>query len=211
MEETMNVADMSVQAIRISLENQYQDLKQELEQLSLENGTIEHFYDKKRTEMEAEEEERKRRASSRGGSRQNKRQAASVLTTGQKYEISNFVSEDLSAQIDQNKASEERMIDALRAVLEETELHINDLKHAAYEFKKSVVVGGENPRTGRIMVEKVMSIALPRLPRHSNGPLNQSLSSYLFINSTFHVTFCARPFIYVFSLISHFPRFWLAL
>lgn len=47
------------------------------------------------------------------------------------------------------------MLDTLKAVLEETEVRISELKHDAYEFKRDVVVGAENPRTGKIMAEKV--------------------------------------------------------
>ena len=47
------------------------------------------------------------------------------------------------------------MIDTLRAVLEETEIRIGELKRDAYEFKRDVVVGAENARTGKIMSERV--------------------------------------------------------
>jgi chromosome segregation ATPase len=47
------------------------------------------------------------------------------------------------------------MIDTLRAVLEETEIRIGELKRDAYEFKRDVVVGAENSRTGKIMAERV--------------------------------------------------------
>ena len=47
------------------------------------------------------------------------------------------------------------MIDTLKAVLEETDTRIVELKHDAYEFKRDVVVGAENLRTGKIMAEKV--------------------------------------------------------
>jgi hypothetical protein len=42
-------------------------------------------------------------------------------------------------------------------VLEETETRIAELKKDAYEFKRDVVVGGENPRTGRTVAEKVQT------------------------------------------------------
>ena len=47
------------------------------------------------------------------------------------------------------------MIDTLRAVLEETEIRIGELKRDAYEFKRDVVVGAENSRTGNVMAERV--------------------------------------------------------
>ena len=42
------------------------------------------------------------------------------------------------------------------AVLEETDVRIAELRKEAYEFKRDVVVGAENPRTGKIMAEKVI-------------------------------------------------------
>jgi hypothetical protein len=43
----------------------------------------------------------------------------------------------------------------LKAVLEETDIRIAELKKDAYEFKRDIVVGAENFRTGKTMAEKV--------------------------------------------------------
>lgn len=79
-----------------------------------------------------------------------------TLTSDQKYDIANLVHEDLLHEIDSNKKNSEKMIDTLRAVLEETEIRIGELKRDAYEFKRDVVVGAENSRTGKVMAEKVI-------------------------------------------------------
>ena len=47
-----------------------------------------------------------------------------MLTIEQKVEIANIIAEDLQAEIEQNAKSSEKMIDTLRAVLEETEIRI---------------------------------------------------------------------------------------
>lgn len=39
--------------------------------------------------------------------------------------------------------------------MEETDIRIADLKKEAYEFKRDIVVGAENMRTGNTMAEKV--------------------------------------------------------
>jgi chromosome segregation ATPase len=65
------------------------------------------------------------------------------------------MNEDLHQEIEASKLKSEKMVDTLKAVLEETEVRITELKHDAYEFKRDVVVGAENPRTGKIMAEKV--------------------------------------------------------
>lgn len=66
--------------------------------------------------------------------------------------ISNFKLED-------TRKSSEKLIDTLKAVLEETDIRIADLKKEAYEFKRDIVVGAENMRTGSTMAEKASGTA----------------------------------------------------
>ena len=126
-------------------------LKQEVDAVKLENYVFQRFYDRKRAELSAEEDDR--RKGGRGG--KSKKNMPTTLTTDQKYEISITVHEDLQAEVERNKKTSEKMIDTLRAVLEETEIRIGELKRDAYEFKRDVVVGAENVRTGKIMAERV--------------------------------------------------------
>jgi hypothetical protein len=58
------------------------------------------------------------------------------LTIDQKYDIAIAVQEELYGDIEKNKKNYEKMIDTLRAVLEETEIRISELKRDAYEFKR---------------------------------------------------------------------------
>jgi hypothetical protein len=60
--------------------------------------------------------------------------------------------------IEETQRTSERLIDTLRAVLEETDIRIAELKKEAYEFKRDIVVGAENMRTGKTVAEKVYSI-----------------------------------------------------
>lgn len=61
----------------------------------------------------------------------------------------------LGRQLEDTKKNSEKLIDTLKAVLEETDIRIADLKKEAYEFKRDIVVGAENMRTGNTMAEKV--------------------------------------------------------
>jgi hypothetical protein len=99
--------------------------------------------------MGIEEEEKKK------GRAKNRQKQPVPLTIDQKYDIAILVQEELSGDIEKNKKNFEKMIDTLRAVLEETEIRIVELKRDAYEFKRDVVVGAENTRTGKIMAERV--------------------------------------------------------
>ena len=49
----------------------------------------------------------------------------------------------------------EKAVDELRAEMEAIDLQIAEIKKDAYEFKRDIVTGGENFRTGKTMAEKV--------------------------------------------------------
>ena len=78
------------------------------------------------------------------------------MTSDQKYEISCAINEAIYTDLEKGKKEAEGKIDSLKAIVEETEIRIGELKREAYEFKRDVVVGAENPRTGQIMAEKVV-------------------------------------------------------
>lgn len=107
-----------------------------------------NYIEKKTVELGVDEDDKKKKKS--------RKNVLSSLNYDQKLEIANVVHEDLLAEIEANRKSSEKMIDTLRAVLEETEIRIGELKRDAYEFKRDVVVGAENARTGKIMAEKVV-------------------------------------------------------
>lgn len=65
----------------------------------------------------------------------------------------------LALKLEDTRKSSEKLIDTLKAVLEETDIRIADLKKEAYEFKRDIVVGAENMRTGSTMAEKVSGTA----------------------------------------------------
>merc|ERR1719281_927110 len=53
------------------------------------------------------------------------------------------------------KTSEQNM-DILKALMEETDIRIKEVKRDAYEFRRDIVVGAENIRTGATMAENVL-------------------------------------------------------
>lgn len=83
------------------------------------------------------------------------RQACRPPCAEQKLEVA--TSELDQAQKDAKSKGEElnEAIDIQRAVLESLTLRIQDLEKEAYEFKRDVVIGAENPRTGKTMSEKL--------------------------------------------------------
>mmetsp|Transcript_60883 Transcript_60883/g.73168 ORF Transcript_60883/g.73168 Transcript_60883/m.73168 type:complete len:351 (-) Transcript_60883:293-1345(-) len=54
------------------------------------------------------------------------------------------------------KISQEKLVNALTTVIEETDERIVDLRKDAFDFKKEVVVNGEDPKTGQTISEKII-------------------------------------------------------
>jgi chromosome segregation ATPase len=79
-----------------------------------------------------------------------------TLTIEQKLDIVSTELEEVTKDRAESKVASEKLIDTLRAVLEETDIRIAELKKEAYEFKRDIVVGAENMRTGKTMAEKVV-------------------------------------------------------
>jgi hypothetical protein len=132
---------------RIVLENKLEALTAELNQLRLENSVLQRFNEKKARELGADEDDKKKKKS--------KKNMATKLTIDQKCDIANVINDEIQHESDSSRKNSEKMIDTLRAVLEETEIRIGELKRDAYEFKRDVVVGAENVRNGTIMAERV--------------------------------------------------------
>ena len=115
--------------------------------MRLENKVLHKYVEKKTIELGVDEDDKKKKKS--------KKAAAALLTSEMKLDIAQIIYEDMQQEIENHRKNAEKTIDTLRAVLEETDIRINELKRDAYEFKRDIVVGAENPRTGKIMAEKV--------------------------------------------------------
>merc|ERR1712139_626022 len=73
-----------------------------------------------------------------------------------KFKISNQEVDALNKDIDQTKKTSDQNLDILRALMEETDIRTAEVKRDAYEFRRDIVVGAENPRTGKTMAERVL-------------------------------------------------------
>merc|ERR1719437_76950 len=78
------------------------------------------------------------------------------LTLEEKLRIANEEVEFLTKDIEQTKKTSEQNLEILRALMEETDIRTAEVKRDAYEFRRDIVVGAENPRTGKTMAEKVL-------------------------------------------------------
>jgi len=103
-------------------------------------------------------EKGKRAVPGRGGHKGQQRHVRlpTSLTLEEKFRIANQEVEALTKDIEQTKKTSEQNLDILRALMEETEIRTAEVKRDAYEFRRDIVVGAENPRTGKTMAEKVL-------------------------------------------------------
>jgi hypothetical protein len=79
-----------------------------------------------------------------------------TINPQQKYMIASAESEYRQDQLKslEEKAGED--ISLLQAIIEGIKIRINEMRKETYEFKRDIVIGGENQRTGTIMAEKVV-------------------------------------------------------
>ncbi|CAN0271857.1 unnamed protein product [Ectocarpus sp. 12 AP-2014] len=131
--------------------DQLDDVQRELEDLRLENRIFKSYYERHASEVVDVDEDKRKTTN-----RQRRRQLPTVLTIEQKVEIGVHEQEVAHKDLEDTKRNSEKLIDTLKAVLEETDIRIADLKKEAYEFKRDIVVGAENMRTGNTMAEKVI-------------------------------------------------------
>lgn len=78
------------------------------------------------------------------------------LTEVEKLDIASQEIEVVTATIESLKTDGEKKLDDLRAMIEENEMRIAETKKNTYEFKRDIVIGAENTRTGKIMAEKML-------------------------------------------------------
>ena len=95
-------------------------------------------------------------AAGKGRKKPPKRSQQMLLTAEQKYDIAVQEMEEVREEILHAKQSSEQLMDTLRARMEECDVRIAEIKKDAYEFKRDIVVGAENMRTGKTMAEKVL-------------------------------------------------------
>jgi len=97
-----------------------------------------------------------RAAVSRGQRQQKNVRQRQELTLEEKFRIATEEAESLAKDIEHTRKTSEQNLDILRALMEETDIRTAEVKRDAYEFRRDIVVGAENPRTGKTMAEKVL-------------------------------------------------------
>lgn len=59
----------------------------------------------------------------------------------------------------QIKKAGDKDIDDIKTLMEEVDMRIAETKKDTYEFKRDIIIGAENPRSGKIVAEKMTRCA----------------------------------------------------
>jgi hypothetical protein len=105
---------------------------------------------------EGDEDLRARKRSARKKGSEEKKRDERMLTMDEKYEISCAEIDAIREETLRVRQESERTLEDLKALIEEAEVSIAQTKKESYEFRRDIVVGGQNGQTGKTMAEKVL-------------------------------------------------------
>jgi|MDTA01.2.fsa_nt_gb chromosome segregation ATPase len=134
-----------------AIEQELEELLRFNETLMRENELFESHLQRTNPHLLDDEEE-----SAKGRKKPQKRSQQMLLTAEQKYDIAVQEMEEVREEILQTRQSSEQLMDSLRSRMEECDVRIAEIKKDAYEFKRDIVTGAENFRTGKIVAEKAV-------------------------------------------------------
>mmetsp|Transcript_16800 Transcript_16800/g.57376 ORF Transcript_16800/g.57376 Transcript_16800/m.57376 type:complete len:374 (-) Transcript_16800:68-1189(-) len=141
------------------LQAKLDELRAQNEALTRENTLFEAYLTRVNPQLaQAQDEEEPKGKKGKGGKARRDGPAAKArsLTADEKNEIASAEIDVCTMDIESLKAEGEKELDELKAFLEETDLHIAETKKDTYEFKRDIVVGAENFRTGKTVAEKML-------------------------------------------------------
>eukprot|EP00878_Enallax_costatus_P022074 GHUV01023406.1.p1 GENE.GHUV01023406.1~~GHUV01023406.1.p1 ORF type:complete len:345 (+),score=132.90 GHUV01023406.1:197-1231(+) len=135
-----------------------QQLRRDNEQIDRENQLLEAFLLKAQAQGVTAQLEQQ--ALKKGKSTRRKKESEvdtfQRLTDDEKSDIVSQAIENLQKEIDELRANGEKDIDDIRTLMEEVDMRIAETKKDTYEFKRDIIIGGEDPRTGKTNAEKVI-------------------------------------------------------
>ncbi|KXZ50957.1 hypothetical protein GPECTOR_14g201 [Gonium pectorale] len=79
-----------------------------------------------------------------------------ALTDEEKNDLVSQEVEMVQAEIEAIKKAGDKDIDDIRTLMEEVDMRIAETKKDTYEFKRDIIIGAENPRSGKIVAEKMI-------------------------------------------------------
>ncbi|XP_041375443.1 coiled-coil domain-containing protein 113-like [Gigantopelta aegis] len=104
----------------------------------------------------------------RGSRRRSKSRSSTTdrllkLTAEQKCDIAQREIEELRDEIERLNEESEKVLDTYKAIMEEADLRLAEIKKESYEFDRDIVKGAVNQRTAKVIAEKVIRYFEDRL------------------------------------------------
>jgi len=93
---------------------------------------------------------------SRSKSRSSNIDKSLKLTAEQKCDISQREIEELREDIEKDKEESEKTLDHFKAIMEETDMRLSEMKKESYEFERDILKGSVNHRTNKVIAEKCL-------------------------------------------------------
>uniref|UniRef100_A0A6U5BNP3 Cilia- and flagella-associated protein 263 n=2 Tax=Hemiselmis andersenii TaxID=464988 RepID=A0A6U5BNP3_HEMAN len=142
---------LSADADTDELHEKLAELQRENQLLEMENNLLSLCSERVLAQASEHEDADKstRKASRKGGK---KERLPLELTLQQKFEIANAEGDQAKAQMEECKNVSEKLIDDLRALLEEADIKLSEISKDSYEFKRDV----SNSAPGKPISEKVL-------------------------------------------------------
>lgn len=146
-----------------SLQNACGQLQSQLLSLKEENGVMRNFFLRSNPGVsltDAEEDRDDKRDRGAAGRKRQKRKesrtAPTQLSSEHKVDVVIREVDEMRNLIEKSKLAAERHLEELKAELEEVDTEIVEIKKDAYDFRRDIVTTAENPRTGKIIAEKLV-------------------------------------------------------
>lgn len=79
-----------------------------------------------------------------------------LLSIDEKYEIASTEAEVLKESVKEGKKKSDALLETLKAVLDEADMAIIEIRKDAFDFQREILIGGENSRTGKIEAERII-------------------------------------------------------
>lgn len=136
-----------------------QQLIRDNEFLQRENLLLEAYLakvDPSKVGIVAEEDTSKKKKGNKKGKIETKANVFNKLNDDEKNDIVSQEVEIVQAEIEQLKKAGDKDIDDIKTLMEEVDMRIAETKKDTYEFKRDIIIGAENPRSGKIIAEKMI-------------------------------------------------------
>lgn len=148
------------------LDQKLEEIGKDNEIIKRENKLYESFISRniqhEPVEMEDESKEAEKKARTRKKDKQQV-QEVKILSLQEKYDIATSELDELKKSILEGQKKSEELLEWLKAVLDEIDINIAEIKREAHEFKRDIVLGSENSRTGKIVAEKLIKYIEERI------------------------------------------------